>query len=93
MNLTEKKLNDLLDYLQKSRGELPSFVTSVYFIKNCNKAELKQLARKLNIKITHPENNYLSKYYSLTVDPSPNERILMESEEVKFEYKEVEDEN
>jgi len=90
MSITEKMLNDLLDHLQKTRESLPSFVTSIHHVKDCNKKEVKELAEKLNVQLITPENNLYSDCYTLTIDTAPNERILIHSKKVEFKCEEVE---
>ena len=90
MSATELKLNQVLDYIQKTEGLLPSIVTAVFHIKDCPKKELKELAEKLNICLVTPEDNLYADCYTMALDIN-SARILVHSVQIKFECKEVED--
>lgn len=91
MNATETILNELISFLEKTEGQKPSSVISIHHIKDRPKKEVKELAETLGTSLITPEDNYYADCYSIQIDIK-SDRILIHSTQVKFECKEVQDE-
>lgn len=86
-NNAEQQLNFLLQEINKL--SIPKGGVAIFHIKECNKAELMDLSAKLNIKLIKPEDNLFADHYTLKVDPNPNVQILLHSQKVVFQKKEI----